>query len=83
MSEDLGTTEWLEVTQERVGPFADATDDHQWIHVDDAPTPRAVRHLSRTCYVAPRLIRDSEQQQIFDSTIHARLPVAQLAARKR
>jgi acyl dehydratase len=31
---DLGTTDWLEVTQERVDLFADATGDHQWIHVD-------------------------------------------------
>ncbi|MCH9668741.1 MAG: MaoC family dehydratase [Actinomycetia bacterium] len=30
----LGPTDWLEITQERVGLFADATDDHQWIHVD-------------------------------------------------
>jgi acyl dehydratase len=30
----LGTSEWLEITQERVNTFADATDDHQWIHVD-------------------------------------------------
>ncbi|MFJ9561119.1 MaoC family dehydratase [Streptomyces fuscichromogenes] len=31
---DLGRTDWLEVTQERVHTFADATGDHQWIHVD-------------------------------------------------
>lgn len=31
---DLGASEWLEVTQELVDQFADATDDHQWIHVD-------------------------------------------------
>jgi acyl dehydratase len=31
---DLGHSEWLEITQERVNTFADATDDHQWIHVD-------------------------------------------------
>jgi acyl dehydratase len=30
----LGYSEWLEVTQDRVNLFADATDDHQWIHVD-------------------------------------------------
>ncbi|MGE2720357.1 MaoC family dehydratase [Mycolicibacterium celeriflavum] len=30
----LGPTEWLEVTQDRVNLFADATEDHQWIHVD-------------------------------------------------
>jgi acyl dehydratase len=31
---DLGHSEWLEITQERVNTFADATGDHQWIHVD-------------------------------------------------
>ncbi|MBX7450352.1 MaoC family dehydratase [Mycolicibacterium sp. 3033] len=30
----LGPTEWLEITQSRVDLFADATEDHQWIHVD-------------------------------------------------
>ena len=30
----LGESAWLEVTQDRVDLFADATDDHQWIHVD-------------------------------------------------
>jgi acyl dehydratase len=31
---EIGVTEWLEVTQDRVNAFADATDDHQWIHID-------------------------------------------------
>jgi acyl dehydratase len=31
---ELGPTEWHGVTQERVNAFADATGDHQWIHVD-------------------------------------------------
>jgi acyl dehydratase len=31
---DLGTSEWLEITQERIDTFAEATGDHQWIHVD-------------------------------------------------
>ncbi|WP_328878029.1 MaoC family dehydratase [Streptomyces sp. NBC_00299] len=31
---DLGTSEWIEITQDRVNTFADATGDHQWIHVD-------------------------------------------------
>jgi acyl dehydratase len=30
----LGQSEWLTITQERINKFADATDDHQWIHVD-------------------------------------------------
>ena len=31
---DLGYSEYIDITQERVNTFADATDDHQWIHVD-------------------------------------------------
>ncbi len=46
---DLGTTEWFEITQDRIGLFADATDDHQWIHVDperakDGPFGAPVAH---------------------------------------
>ena len=33
---DLGATEWMPLTQERINLFADATGDHQWIHVDEA-----------------------------------------------
>jgi acyl dehydratase len=32
--EELGTSDWLQVDQDRVDAFADATGDHQWIHVD-------------------------------------------------
>lgn len=31
---ELGVTDWLEVGQDRIDTFADATDDHQWIHTD-------------------------------------------------
>ncbi len=31
---EIGVSEWMEITQERVDAFADATDDHQFIHVD-------------------------------------------------
>jgi acyl dehydratase len=34
VGEDLGKSAWLEITKDRVNLFADATDDHQWIHVD-------------------------------------------------
>ena len=34
VGEQLGTTDWIAIDQERVDAFADATDDHQWIHVD-------------------------------------------------
>ena len=34
VGEHLGYSDWVEITQERVNAFADATGDHQWIHVD-------------------------------------------------
>ena len=34
VGQELGPSRWLEVTQERIDAFADATDDHQFIHVD-------------------------------------------------
>ncbi|SES87076.1 MaoC family dehydratase [Prevotella sp. kh1p2] len=36
LGQQLGTSEWLTVDQERINLFADATLDHQWIHVDTA-----------------------------------------------
>ena len=33
---EIGVSDWMEITQERVDAFADSTDDHQWIHVDPA-----------------------------------------------
>jgi acyl dehydratase len=49
VGEELGTSEWLEVTQERVDQFAEATGDHQWIHVDverakDGPFGGTIAH---------------------------------------
>jgi acyl dehydratase len=46
---DLGWTDWAEITQERIDLFADATDDHQWIHVDperakDGPFGGVIAH---------------------------------------
>ena len=64
IDEDLGTTEWLQITQERVDAFADATGDHQWIHVDvdrakDGPFGGTIAHgyltLSLIPYFTPQL----------------------------
>lgn len=35
VGEEIGVSDWMEITQERVNAFADATDDHQFIHVDE------------------------------------------------
>jgi acyl dehydratase len=47
--QDLGASSWIEITQERVNTFADATDDHQWIHTDpekakDGPFGAPIAH---------------------------------------
>lgn len=34
VGQEVGVSDWLEITQDRVNKFADATGDHQWIHVD-------------------------------------------------
>jgi acyl dehydratase len=34
VGETIGPTGWIPITQKRINAFADATDDHQWIHVD-------------------------------------------------
>ena len=34
VGKEVGVSDWLQITQERVNQFADATGDHQWIHVD-------------------------------------------------
>src|ERR1700722_17470189 len=39
---EVGVSDWLQITQERVNQFADATGDHQWIHVD---VERATREI--------------------------------------
>lgn len=58
---DLGTTDWMSITQERVNGFADATDDHQWIHVDpvkakDGPFGACVAHGYLTLSLATRFM---------------------------
>jgi len=46
---DLAVSDWLQVTQQRIDRFAEATDDHQWIHVDgerarSGPFGRTIAH---------------------------------------
>jgi acyl dehydratase len=58
--EELGSGDWLEITQDRVNTFADATDDHQWIHVDveranDGPFGGPIAHGYLTLSLIPHL----------------------------
>ena len=42
IGQEIGVSDWLDITQDRVNRFADATGDHQWIHVD---VERATKEL--------------------------------------
>jgi acyl dehydratase len=60
VGEELGTSDWLEMTQERVDAFADSTGDHQWIHVDvdrakDGPFGGTIAHGYLTLSLLPFL----------------------------
>ena len=56
----IGYSEWMEITQDRVDAFADATGDHQWIHVDparaaDGPYGTTIAHGYLTLSLLPVL----------------------------
>ncbi len=58
--QELGTSEWVEIDQQRVDTFADATGDHQWIHVDvdrakDGPFGGTIAHGYLTLSLVPWL----------------------------
>jgi acyl dehydratase len=59
----LGPTEWVVVEQHRIDQFAEATDDHQWIHVDpdkaaDGPYGSTIAHGLLTLSLLPRFMHD-------------------------
>jgi len=62
--QEIGTSDWVEVTQERIDRFAEATGDHQWIHVDVAraaremPGGRTIAHGYLTLSLVPLLVHD-------------------------
>jgi acyl dehydratase len=63
VGQHLGWSDWLVVDQARVNLFADATDDHQWIHVDPeraatGPFGGAIAHGYLTLSLVPALIHD-------------------------
>jgi acyl dehydratase len=59
---ELGPSDWIEITQQRVNTFADATDDHQWIHVDaeraakESPFGGPIAHGYLTLSLLPMLV---------------------------
>ena len=61
---ELGRSRWFEIGQDRIATFADATDDHQWIHVDperaarESPFGGIVAHGFLTLSLLPAMLAD-------------------------
>ena len=69
---DLGASDWLAIGQERVDAFADATEDHQWIHVDPekakkGPFGTTIAHGYLVLSLLPRLF--AEIFEIIDASM--------------
>jgi acyl dehydratase len=62
---EVATSDWLVVTQDRIDAFADATGDHQWIHVDseraraETPFGATIAHGFLTLSLISALLRDA------------------------
>ena len=66
VGQQLGSSDWMTMTQQRIDTFADATDDHQWIHVDperaaEGPFGATIAHgyltLSLTSRFLPEIVK--------------------------
>jgi acyl dehydratase len=69
---ELGTSSWHDITQDQVNTFADATGDHQWIHVDperaaEGPFGTTVAHGYLTLAMLPMLL--SEVVSVSDAVM--------------
>ncbi|MBP6767148.1 MAG: MaoC family dehydratase [Reyranella sp.] len=64
VGQELGVSDWLVMTQERINTFAEASGDHQWIHVDvercktDMPDGKTIAHGNLTFSVISTFARD-------------------------
>jgi len=64
---EVAVTQWLEITQERINLFAEATEDRQWIHIDperaqrDSPYGATIAHGFLTLSLLPKFLNDAIQ----------------------
>lgn len=63
VGQHIGYSDWWEITQDRIDAFADATDDHQWIHVDPeraaaGPFGTTIAHGYLTLSMAVPMVRE-------------------------
>ena len=69
VGQEVGASDWMEVTQSRVNDFADATEDHQWIHIDTeraksaSPFGGTIAHGFLTLSLLPHLASQAVKVQ--------------------
>jgi acyl dehydratase len=69
VGQEIGTSEWFEMEQSRINAFADATNDHQWIHVDveraktETPFGSTIAHGFLTLSMLPHLAAQAYKVQ--------------------
>ena len=85
VGQQLGSSEWLTISQDRVNLFADATDDHQWIHVDpvrakDGPFGACIAHgyltLSLVSCFLPQIVQVKMKMGVNYGSDKVRFPNA-------
>src|SRR5215475_7261771 len=69
---EAAVSDWFEVTQERINSFADATGDHQWIHVD---VERAKTESPYKATIAHGFLTLSLLSQLMSQTVKINLPI--------
>jgi acyl dehydratase len=73
---EIGVSDWVEVTQERIEQFAQATGDNQWIHVDverakrESPDGTTIAHGLLTLSFAPLFIRSVMRVEGLKNTLN-------------
>ena len=73
---EVGLSDWVEVTQERIEQFAQATGDNQWIHVDveraerESPVGTTIAHGLLTLSFAPLFIRSAMRVEGLKNTLN-------------
>ena len=65
VGEQIGTSEWAEMSQERINQFAEATGDHQFIHVNEEMAKMTKLQI---------ITLSNNQLKIFDTAVYLSLP---------
>ena len=73
---EVGVSDWMEITQDRINKFAEATGDEQWIHIDteraarESPGGTTIAHGLLSLSLIPMLIRDIIGLKVVKNTLN-------------